>query len=76
MTRLAIVYAAVVLLAGCSGLPDAGRVCEGVEPFRPLIRGAVTAIAPPAALPFAVTRNVSCADLKGAAENLRDQAGR
>lgn len=69
MIRIAVI-GLVLTLAGCAGMPDAGQVCERIEPFRPLIRSAITAAEPLAALPFAVTRNISCADLEEVAKNI------
>lgn len=58
--------AALLALAGCSGV-DLARTCEDIEPYRPLIRGAITAAEPVAAIPFAFTRQVHCSDLERAA---------
>lgn len=62
MIRTALACAALLALSACSGA-DLMRACEDVEPFRPLIRGAVVAVEPLAAIPFMVTRNIHCADL-------------
>jgi hypothetical protein len=75
MPRRMIRIAAAALslsLAACSGA-DLARTCEDIEPWRPLIRGAVTAVEPVAAIPFVFTRQVSCADAEAVAERLRDQ---
>ncbi len=69
MIRFAVI-SALLVLAGCA---DLSRACEDVEPFRPLIRGAVILAVPEMAIPFMVTRQVSCADAEAAAERLRDQ---
>lgn len=61
----------MLALAGCSGA-DLARTCETVEPYRPLIRGVVVGVEPLAAIPFSVTRQISCADAEAAAERLRD----
>jgi hypothetical protein len=70
MIRTAFAYAALLMLAGCA---DLARVCEDIEPFRPLIRGAVVAVEPIAAVPFMVTSRVSCADAEAVAERLHAQ---
>lgn len=72
-----VAIAVLLTLAGCAEAPapdiDLGRVCEEVEPFRPAFRGVVTVIEPAAALPFAITRQISCADLENVADRLHDQ---
>jgi len=76
MTRL-ILAGALLALAGCSSsssMLEFDRVCEDVEPFRPIIRGAVDIATDGATLiPFAFTSRVSCADAEEFAERLRDQ---
>ncbi len=71
MTRPFLV-ATALLLAACSGA-DLARTCEDIEPWRPLIRGVVVAVEPVAAIPFMVTRQVSCADAEAVVQRLRDQ---
>lgn len=62
MIRTAFACAALLMLAGCA---DLARVCEDVEPFRPLIRGAIDIATEGATvLPFMVTSQISCADLE------------
>lgn len=70
MTRLAVV--ALLALAACSN-QQLERACEDIEPWRPLIRGAIELAEPVAAIPFAFTRQVHCADIEAVAERLRDQ---
>jgi hypothetical protein len=63
----------LLALAACSAPPDLREACDRIEPYRPLIRGVITAVEPVAAVPFAVTRQVSCADAEAVVQHLRDQ---
>lgn len=70
MLSAGLCLALALSLAACSGA-DLARTCEEIEPWRPVIRGVVTAVEPVAAIPFAFTRNVSCADAEAVAARLR-----
>ncbi len=70
MTRL-FLSAALLALSSCSGA-ELAYTCETIEPYRPLIRIAVVAVEPVAAIPFAVTRQISCADAEVVAGSLFD----
>lgn len=72
MIRTTAICAVLLALAGCSGA-DLARTCDDIEPWRPLIRGAITAVEPLAAVPFMVTRQVSCADAEAVAEAVAER---
>jgi hypothetical protein len=73
MMSRALAALVLLLLAGCSE-PQLRQACEDVEPWRPLIRGAIDVATEGATVvPFAITSQVHCADVEAVADQMRDR---